>query len=64
MGIKYDPGIGIFGMDFYCCLGRPGGRIAKRKEKKGRVGAPHRVTREQAQQWFKQRFDGILLGRK
>lgn len=20
LGIKYDPGIGIYGMDFYCCM--------------------------------------------
>ena len=24
LGIKYDPGIGIYGMDFYIVLGRPG----------------------------------------
>ena len=24
LGIKYDPGIGIYGMDFYVVLGRPG----------------------------------------
>merc|ERR1711959_326375 len=31
LGIKYDPGIGIFGMDFYVVMGRPGGRVARRK---------------------------------
>ena len=24
LGIKYDPNIGIYGMDFYVVLGRPG----------------------------------------
>ena len=24
LGIKYDPSIGIYGMDFYVVLGRPG----------------------------------------
>lgn len=24
LGIKYDPGIGIYGMDFYVVLSRPG----------------------------------------
>ena len=24
LGIKYDPGIGIYGMDFYVVLNRPG----------------------------------------
>lgn len=60
LGIKYDPGIGIFGMDFYVIMGRPGMRIARRKQKKGRVGAPHRVRPEQTVAWFKQRFDGIV----
>ena len=25
LGIKYDPQIGIYGMDFYCVMGRAGG---------------------------------------
>ncbi|KAK4058158.1 60S ribosomal protein L11 [Microbotryomycetes sp. JL221] len=64
LGIKYDPGIGIFGMDFYVIMGRPGGRVARRKHAKARVGAPHRVTKDQSMSWFKQRFDGILTNRK
>ncbi|KMU75731.1 60S ribosomal protein L11 [Coccidioides immitis RMSCC 3703] len=27
LGIKYDPSIGIYGMDFYCCMTRPGERV-------------------------------------
>ncbi|GAA5890127.1 uncharacterized protein RHOBADRAFT_64446 [Rhodotorula graminis WP1] len=64
LGIKYDPGIGIFGMDFYVVMGRPGGRVARRKHCTARVGFSHRVKREETMAWFKQRFDGILLGRK
>lgn len=45
-------------------MGRPGGRVARRKHCTARVGASHRVLREQSQAWFKMRFDGILLGRK
>lgn len=60
LGIKYDPGIGIFGMDFYVIMGRPGMRVARRKQKVGRVGAPHKVRPEQTVSWFKQRFDGIV----
>merc|ERR1712080_77403 len=61
LGIKYDPGIGIFGMDFYVVMGRPGGRVARRKHCTSRVGFSHRVKREETMAWFKQRFDGILL---
>merc|ERR1712144_83204 len=63
LGIKYDPGIGIFGMDFYVVMGRPGARVARRKRCKSRVGFTHRVRKEDSQAWFKQRFDGILLGK-
>merc|ERR1712107_791807 len=31
LGIKYDPSTGIYGMDFYVHLSRPGLRITKRK---------------------------------
>jgi large subunit ribosomal protein L11e len=60
LGIKYDPSIGIYGMDFYVVMGRPGKRVARKKAKSGRVGAPHRVTAEDTKEWFKKTFDGIL----
>ncbi|KAI9095255.1 ribosomal protein L5 domain-containing protein [Phlyctochytrium arcticum] len=60
LGIKYDPGIGIYGMDFYVVMGRPGHRIARKKHKAGRVGAPHRVHKEETINWFKRRFDGVV----
>ena len=61
LGARYDPGIGIFGMDFYVVMTRPGARVAKRKAKRARVGFSHRVRKEDTQAWFKQRFDGIIL---
>merc|ERR1739848_967511 len=61
LGIKYDPSIGIFGMDFYVVLGRPGARIAKRRRARSRVGFPHKLAKEDAQKWFQQKYDGILL---
>jgi large subunit ribosomal protein L11e len=63
LGARYDPGIGIFGMDFYVVMGRPGQRVARRKQKKARVGFQHKVKKEDTMAWFKQRFDGILLVR-
>jgi len=59
LGIKYDPSIGIYGMDFYVCMNRPGARVARKKHKQGRVGAPHRVNKEETINWFKKRFDGL-----
>ncbi|KAK8795991.1 hypothetical protein WA171_001392 [Blastocystis sp. BT1] len=61
LGIKYDPNTGIFGMDFYVQLARPGGRISKRKAQRSRIGYSHKVTREDAMEWFKKQYDGIIL---
>ncbi|KAK0404322.1 hypothetical protein QR680_017395 [Steinernema hermaphroditum] len=36
LGIKYDPSIGIYGMDFYVVLGRAGRRVAKRRRTKAK----------------------------
>merc|ERR1712190_305934 len=61
LGIKYDPGIGIYGMDFYVVLARPGYNIAYRRRKKSRVGYKHRITKVESQKWFQSKYDGILL---
>lgn len=55
LGIKYDPSIGIYGMDFYIVLGRPGFNISKRKRKQSRVGSKHRITKDEAMKWFQQK---------
>lgn len=55
LGIKYDPSIGIYGMDFYIVLCRVGNRVAYRKRKKGRVGNKQKVTKEEAMKWFQQK---------
>merc|ERR1712126_160906 len=61
LGIKYDPSIGIYGMDFYVVLARPGYSIAYRRRKKSRVGFKHRITKTDSMKWFQQKYDGILL---
>ncbi len=61
LGIKYDPAMGIFGMDFYVVLKRAGARVATRKRARGRVGIQHRVTKDEAKKWFQTEFDGIIL---
>ena len=61
LGMKYDPAIGIFGMDFYVVLKRAGGRVATRKRARGRVGPQHKVTQDEAKNWFQSEFEGIIL---
>jgi large subunit ribosomal protein L11e len=63
LGARYDPTIGIFGMDFYAVMSRPGTRVAKRKIKRTRVGIRHQVTKDDTMAWFKSRFEGIILVR-
>jgi large subunit ribosomal protein L11e len=64
LGIKYDPSIGIYGMDFYVVLGRPGFRISRRKHANNTVGKSHRVTREECMKWFEEKYEGIIMGKK
>jgi len=64
LGIKYDPSIGIYGMDLYCVLGRPGMRIARKKRKAGKIGTRQRVTKSEAQKWFTDNFDGVIVKAK
>ncbi|KAJ8321916.1 hypothetical protein KUTeg_000387 [Tegillarca granosa] len=55
LGIKYDPGIGIYGMDFYVVLGRPGFNVAHRRRRKSKIGFQHKVTKEESMKWFQQK---------
>ena len=62
LGLKYDPSTGIYGMDFYVVMRRAGGmRIAKRRARKGRIGLNHKIKKAETQQWFKDKYEGILL---
>eukprot|EP01115_Flamella_aegyptia_P001153 TRINITY_DN118503_c1_g2_i1.p1 TRINITY_DN118503_c1_g2~~TRINITY_DN118503_c1_g2_i1.p1 ORF type:complete len:184 (-),score=55.17 TRINITY_DN118503_c1_g2_i1:113-664(-) len=64
LGIKYDPGIGIYGLDFYVCLGRKGNRVARRKHCRNRVGRQHKVTKEEAMDWYEDSYEfGDIIGR-
>merc|ERR1712111_122162 len=63
LGIKYDPTTGIYGMDFFVCLTRPGARVARRKVRKSRVGYPHKIKKEEAIQWFQDKFEGVVLSK-
>merc|ERR1712240_428838 len=64
LGIKYDPNIGIYGMDFYVVLGRPGMNVLKKKKKVGTIGFPHRLIKDDAMKWFQTKYDGVILNKK
>ncbi|KAI5810234.1 ribosomal protein L5 domain-containing protein [Peziza echinospora] len=60
LGIKYDPGIGIYGMDFYCIMSRPGQRVTRRKRCKSTIGASHKITQADSIKWFKTKYDATV----
>ena len=47
-GTKYDPEIGVFGMDVIVHLSKPGLRVKYRRYKKSKIGKKAIVTREEA----------------
>lgn len=60
---RYDPSTGIYGMDFYVVLERPGYRVGRRRRCKARVGIQHRVTKDDAMKWFQVKYEGVILNK-
>ena len=50
-------------MDFYVILARPGGRVAKRKHCKSKIGVHQKVSQSDAITWFKNKYDAVVLNR-
>ncbi|MBC7100488.1 50S ribosomal protein L5 [Methanothermobacter tenebrarum] len=61
-GMKYDPDIGIFGMDLSITFEKPGYRISRRRIQKRKVPRKHRVTREEAIKFMKEKFNVKIIG--
>jgi large subunit ribosomal protein L11e len=61
LGLKYDPSTGIFGMDFFVVLIRPGYRVCRRKIKRGVLGNRQKVTKDDAIAWFVNKYEGLVL---
>jgi large subunit ribosomal protein L5 len=55
-GTKYNPEIGIFGMDVNVTLSRPGYRIARKSRKSRKIGKEHRINKEEAIEFFRQQY--------
>jgi large subunit ribosomal protein L5 len=52
-GVKYDPEIGIFGMDVCVSLCRPGWRVKYRQRARSKIGSKHTLTPEEAMVFVK-----------
>ena len=57
---KYDPKIGMMGLQVTITLQRPGYRIKVRKLKPSRIGNNHKITKEDAINYFKEKFKVII----
>jgi large subunit ribosomal protein L5 len=55
-GTKYNPEIGIFGMDVNIVLNRPGYRIAAKSRRRAKIGKTHRINKEEAIEFFRQEY--------
>ena len=55
--VKYDPEIGIMGLQVCVTLERPGFRIKKRKLRKSSVLKRHRITKEDAMEFMQSKFN-------
>jgi large subunit ribosomal protein L5 len=55
-GMKYDPEIGIFGMDVSVILRRAGNRVTQRATLRRRLPPKHRMDRGEAVQFMRDRF--------
>ncbi len=56
-GIKYDPGIAMFGFDVCVSLSRRGRRVAVRKLEPAKIGKAHRITKDEAIEFAKNAFN-------
>jgi large subunit ribosomal protein L5 len=59
-GMKYDPAVGILGMNVSVLLERPGYRVARRVRRTSRVGREHVITREEAIEYFRSNFGASI----
>lgn len=55
-GIRYDPEIGIMGLEVCVTLERPGFRIKRRRIKKKKIGSRHRIPKQDAIDFMKDEF--------
>ncbi len=61
-GVRYDPDLGIIGMDVSVAMGKPGYRVKRRRLAKARVGAKQKLTRDEAIEYVRDTFGLEILG--
>lgn len=56
-GVRYDPSVGIYGMDVCVSVERKGYRIKRRKLQKRKIPRTHRVEKVDAMKFIQERYD-------
>jgi large subunit ribosomal protein L5 len=59
-GVNYDPAIGIMGLEACVTIERAGFRIKRRKVMKRKIPAKHRISKDEAIEFMKEKF-GIMV---
>lgn len=59
---KYDPKIGIMGLEACITLERPGYRVKKRRMRPKKISKRHKVTKEEAMEFMKKEFNVKIGG--
>ena len=55
-GAKYNPDIGIIGLEVCVTLQRPGYRVKKRKLKQAKIGKKHLIKKDEAMSFMKEKY--------
>ena len=55
-GVKYSHDIGMMGLDVAVTLERPGFHVKKRRARKAKIGAKHKLNKEETINWVKETF--------
>ena len=59
--VKYDPQLGVQGMNITVCVERPGFRVKRRRRRKAKVPYRHRLTPEESMVFVKTKFGIEIL---
>jgi large subunit ribosomal protein L5 len=60
-GMKYDPEIGIFGVDVSVALSRPGKRVSRRRVLRRSIPSHHRITRREGVEFVRSKFSAEVV---
>lgn len=56
-GVKYDPKIGIMGLEVCVTLERPGFRVKRKKKGRKKISIKHKIAKEDAIEFMKTKFN-------